>query len=147
MKCPDGDCLLGPKVYHDDMEEGREINIAEAFGAADGREQRFAVYIPNKDKDGNGVEQEKWVEKTLRLLSDICGGATAMPPIRGAWLNKNSGTLVIEEPVLVYTFIDPDAFAERMQEVVLLEHEIGRETRQGQMAIEFNQTFYRIDVE
>lgn len=72
-----------------------------------------------------------------------------MPPIRGAWLNKNNGTLVVEEPVLVYTFIDSDEFAKRIQEVVLLVHEIGRgrETRQGQMAIEFNQTFYLIDVE
>src|SRR5207302_1837908 len=116
------------------MEENKEINIAEAFGAADGREQRFAVYIPNKDKDGNPVEQEKWIDKTLRLLSEICGGATAMPPIRGAWLNEESGTLVVEEPVLVYTFIDPDEFANRMQEVVHLVHEIGKETRQGQMA-------------
>jgi len=128
------------------MEETQDINIAEAFGASAGREQRFAVYIPNRDKDGNKVEQEKWIEKTLRLLSDICGGATAMPPIRGAWLNEASGTLVVEEPVLVYTFIDPDEFAKRMKEVVDLVHEIGKETRQGQMAIEFNQTFYLIDV-
>jgi len=128
------------------MEENQDINIAEAFGASAGREQRFAVYIPNRDKDGNQVEQEKWIEKTLRLLSEICGGATAMPPIRGAWLNEASGILVVEEPVLVYTFIDPDEFANRMKEVVDLVHEIGKETRQGQMAIEFNQTFYLIDV-
>ena len=39
------------------MEEEIEINIAEAFGATEGREQRFAVYIPNQDQDGNPVEQ------------------------------------------------------------------------------------------
>ena len=69
-----------------------------------------------------------------------------MPPIRGAWLNRESGSLVIEEPVLVYTFIDADAFAERLTEIVDLVQEIGRETGQGQMAIEFNQTFYLIDI-
>ncbi len=95
-----------------------EIDIAEAFGAAAAREQRFAVYIPNKDREGNPVEQAKWIDQALALLSSICGGATAMPPIRGAWLN----------------------------EVVALVHEIGRQTRQGQMAIEFNQTFYLIDI-
>jgi hypothetical protein len=128
------------------MEKSKDINIAEVFGASSAREQRFAVYIPNKDKDGNTVEQGKWIEETLRLLSEICGGATAMPPIRGAWLNEKSGALVVEEPVLVYTFIEPDEFAKRMNEVVSLVHEIGKETRQGQMAIEFNQTFYLIDI-
>ena len=128
------------------MEKSKDINISEVFGASSVREQRFAVYIPNKDKDGNTVEQSKWIEKTLRLLSEICGGATAMPPIRGAWLNEKSGALVVEEPVLVYTFIEPDEFAKRMNEVVRLVHDIGKETRQGQMAIEFNQTFYLIDI-
>ena len=123
-----------------------DINIAEAFGAADGRDQRFAVYIPNQDRDGNPVEQRKWVDAALQLLSSICGGATAMPPIRGAWLNDATGNLVVEEPVLVYSYIEPDAFASRLNEVVSLVHEIGRQTRQGQMAIEFNQTFYLIDI-
>ncbi len=69
-----------------------------------------------------------------------------MPPIRGAWLNRESGKLVIEEPVLVYTFIDPDEFGKRLSEVANLVHEIGRQTRQGQMAFEFNQTFYLVDI-
>jgi hypothetical protein len=87
-----------------------------------------------------------WVDATLKLLSSICGGATAMPPIRGAWLNKATGKLVIEEPVLVYTFIEPKAFADRLSEVVDLVRAIGSKTQQGQMAIEFNQTFYLIDI-
>lgn len=120
--------------------------IADVFSASEAREQRFAVYIPNKDKNGIGVDQEKWIDATLRLLSAICGGATAMPPIKGAWLNEGSGLLVIEEPVLVYTFIEPDQFAKRIDEVVRLVKEIGRNTGQGQMAIEFNQTFYLIDI-
>ena len=128
------------------MAKSKVINIAKEFDAVEAREQRFAIYIPSQDKYGKPVEQKKWIDKTLRLLSEICGGATAMPPIRGAWLNRESGSLVIEEPVLVYTFIDPDAFAERLTEIVDLVQEIGRETGQGQMAIEFNQTFYLIDI-
>ena len=70
-----------------------------------------------------------------------------MPPIRGAWLNKESGKLVIEEPVLIYTFINAAEFSERIEEIVSLVREIGKETKQGQMAIEFNQAFYLIDIE
>ncbi len=36
-----------------------------------------------------------------------------MPPVRGAWLNEERQDLVVEEPVLVYTFIDSDKFAQR----------------------------------
>ena len=123
-----------------------EINIAQQFGVSEARDQRFSIYIPNKDKSGHKIDQAKWVDKTLRLLSGICGGATAMPPIRGAWLNDQSGELVIEEPVLVYTFIQPEPFARRLNEIVRLVQEIGKETNQGQMAIEFNHTFYLIDI-
>ena len=97
-----------------------DVNIVGAFGASEGRDQRFAIYVPNRDKDGNSVAQDVWVHKALTLLSEICGGATAMPPIRGAWLNAASGNLIIEEPVLVYTYIDPDEFAHRLSEVVQL---------------------------
>ena len=132
------------------MDEDTEIDIAEVFGASDAREQRFAVYIPNRDKNGTPIgpdEQNKWIDATLRLLSEICGGATAMPPVRGAWLNRQTGSLVIEEPVLVYTFIEPDEFAARVQEIADLVHEIGRKTGQGQMAMEFGQALYLIDIE
>jgi len=70
-----------------------------------------------------------------------------MPPIRGAWLNRESGKLVIEEPVLIYTFIKAAEFSGRIEEIVSLVREIGKETRQGQIAIEFNQVFYLIDIE
>ena len=79
------------------MKKSQEINIAEAFGATEGRDQRFAIYIPNKDKHGKPVDQEKWINKTLMLLSEICGGATVMPPVRGAWLNQTFYLIDIEK--------------------------------------------------
>jgi hypothetical protein len=128
------------------MENEIEIDIAATFGANDSRTQRFAVYVPNKDKNGAPVSQEVWVNQALTLLSDICGGATAMPPVRGAWLNPDSQHLVIEEPVLVYSFIEPESFARRLNEVVTLVQTIGKETNQGQMAIEFDGVLYLIDI-
>ena len=123
-----------------------EINISEEFGANDSRTQRFSVYIPNKDRNGKSVQQERWVNEALTLLSEICGGATAMPPVRGAWFNPDSQILIIEEPVLVYTFIEPEAFARRLGEIVALVQKIGKETNQGQMAIEFDGVLYLIDL-
>ncbi|MGA7782474.1 MAG: hypothetical protein WCA85_32840 [Paraburkholderia sp.] len=124
-----------------------DLDIAEVFGASETRQQRFAIYIPNKDQNGQPVEQAQWLTKALTLLSEICGGATAMPPVRGAWLNSETKNLVIEEPILVYTYIDPKPFVDKIQEIVDLVHEIGRETNQGQMAIEFESVLYLIDIE
>lgn len=128
------------------MQDTEEIDfdVAAALGAGVSYDQRFAIYIPNKDQNGASVDQKRWVNESLRLLSSICGGATAMPPVRGAWLNDHTDELIVEEPVLVYAFVDPEKFHARFGEIAALVHQIGLETNQGEMAVEFNQTFLRI---
>lgn len=126
-----------------DIEE-IDFDLAKALGAEVSYDQRFAIYIPNRDQNGKRVRQRKWVLEALRLLSTICGGATAMPPVRGAWLNDVTDFLVIEKPVLVYAFIEPEKFHARFKEISAFVHRVGRETNQGEMAVEFNQTFLRI---
>ena len=64
-----------------------ELDIAALFEAEPVHGQRFSIYVPNKDREGAPVEQRPWVEAALALLSKIGGGATAMPPVEGAWLN------------------------------------------------------------
>lgn len=128
------------------MENEKEIDIAEIFGSSESRTQRFSVYIPNKDKNGESVEQEKWIKEAIMLLSKIGGGATEMPPVRGAWLNPETQNLVIEEPVLVYSFIDPELFYEHINEVADFVRRVGKETNQGQMAIEFDGVFHLINI-
>lgn len=124
--------------------ESIDFDVAAALGAGVSYDQRFAIYIPNKDQNGKRVKQRKWVLEALRLLADICGGATAMPPVRGAWLNDVKKFLVIEKPVLVYAFIDPEQFHARFAEIAAFVHRVGRETNQGEMAVEFNHAFMRI---
>jgi hypothetical protein len=58
-----------------------EVDIVAAFGGTNDYGQRFAVYIPNKDRDGAPVDQAPWIDAALRLLTDIAGGASAMPPV------------------------------------------------------------------
>jgi hypothetical protein len=80
-----------------------ELDIAALFEAEPIHGQRFSVYVPNKDREGAPVEQLPWVEEALALLSKIGGGATAMPPVEGAWLNPATSELIREQPVVVYT--------------------------------------------
>jgi hypothetical protein len=122
-----------------------DFDIAAAFNAQFGFSERFAIYVPNKDRDNNPVEQEPWVNRMIEILSELCGGATAMPPIRGAWLNESTSKLVLEEPVLVYAFVDPRKFVPGIQKLVDAVHAMGRETNQGQVAFEFGGSLYFIN--
>jgi hypothetical protein len=133
----------------EEEEPAETLNIAEAFEVSEVRADRFAVYIPEQDSDGNSIGlsvQEDWINRVLGLFTEINGGATAMPPIRGAWLNRETGTVVIERPILVYTYIDLIPFKSRITEINQLLREMGEATGQKEVAIEFNQTFYLIKV-
>src|SRR5260370_32016944 len=94
-----------------------EIDIIAAFGGTADYGQRCAIYIPNKDRDGAAVDQAKWVSETLRLLAEVAGGATAMPPVTGAWRNPATGALIIEEPVVVYAYVKRGWFVKRLDEL------------------------------
>jgi hypothetical protein len=121
------------------------VNLVEAFGAAEEAAQdRITIYIPSRDRDGNAVEFEDWVRRTLELLSEIGGGATRMPPAQGAWLNPASKALIVEEVTLVYSYVDGEALAARLADIRALMHEMGRTLNQGEVVLEVNETFYKI---
>jgi len=128
------------------MEENKEINIAEHLGLQKGGISGLPSISRTRISEASLWNRKSGSIRLFCYSLKSCGGATAMPPVRGAWLNEERQDLVVEEPVLVYTFIDSDKFAQRIDEIVSLVHEIGKKTRQGQMAIEFNQTFYLIDI-
>src|SRR5258707_12778946 len=81
------------------------VDMANALGADVGvAAQCFTVYVPNKDKNDLGTgTQRRWVLDAIRLLSEINGGATAIP-VEGGWLN-DEGKIILEHPVIVYSFI------------------------------------------
>jgi hypothetical protein len=128
------------------QEQGaQEVDLASALGSDGGvSAQCFTVYIPNKDRHGQEIgNQRKWVLEAIRLLSEVNGGATAMPPVEGGWLN-DEGEIIWESPVLVYSFIRPEPFVQSLPRLREFLHRMGRETNQGEVAFEFDGRFYRI---
>jgi hypothetical protein len=91
------------------------------------------------------VEQTKWIDATLQLLADVAGGATAMPPVTGAWRNPQTGALIVEEPVVVYTYVKPGPFVDRLTELAAFVRRMGRETNQGAIALEFDGEFFTVE--
>ncbi len=102
------------------------------------------MYIPNKDKNDQEIgTQRRWVLDAIQLLSEINGGATAIP-VEGGWLN-DEGKVILEDPVVVYSFVsDPDRFLANLPQIRAFLHRLGRETNQGEVAFEFDEFFYRI---
>jgi hypothetical protein len=124
--------------------EPLRVNLGEALGANAGiAVQCFTVYIPNKDKTGKEMgNQRQWVLEAIDLMTRLNGGATAMP-VEGAWRDEH-GSAVWEHPVVVYSFIKPAVFFANLPAVREFLHRMGRETNQGEVAFEFDDRFYLI---
>ena len=127
------------------MEERIEFDWVAALGANAGyRAQRFSIYLPDKDRDGAEIgDQRRWVLEALRLMAELNGGATAMPAVEGVWQGPD-GPAVWEHPVIVYSFVDARQFFSRFNVVREFVHRMGRETRQGEVVVEFEGELFRI---
>jgi hypothetical protein len=145
---------MGPKynigpisiVPADEDDRDSEINLGEALGAElVPSHQVLRVYVPNCDRNGKEIgDQRRWVLAAAQLFSRIGGGVTVEPPVEGGWLDPDTQHIVWERPVLVYTYVNPDEFLAHLGELRQFLHRMGRETRQGEVALEFAGLFYRI---
>ena len=121
------------------------VDISAELGAESASSQCFSIYVPDKDQDDKEIgNQRMWVLEALKLLGDINGGASAMPPLEGTWLNEE-GQTICEHPVVVYSYVkSADRFTEELPRIREFLHRMGRETRQGEVAFEFDGCFHRI---
>jgi hypothetical protein len=122
-----------------------EVDIGEALGATPDEvsTQVLSLYIPNKDKNNKEFGTQRfWILQAAELLAQIGGGFTIMPAVEGGWLNE--GQIIWENPVVIYTYIKPDQFEQRLPDLRRFLHRMGRETNQGEVVFEFDRRFYRI---
>jgi hypothetical protein len=124
---------------------GGSVELNEALGANGGVSvQCLTLYIPDRDKNGKVIrDQRRWVLEGAELLARIGGGVTIMPPVEGGWVN-DTGEIIWENPILIYTFIRPAEFLKLLPALRAFLHKLGRETRQGEVAFEFDGHFFRI---
>jgi hypothetical protein len=122
------------------------IDLGAALGAEpDESIEALVIYVPNKDRDG--VEfgnQRHWVLEAARLLTRIGGGVTIEPAVEGGWFNEETKSIVWENPIKVLCYVQADLFIAHLTELREFVHRLGRETRQGEVAVEFSGRFYRI---
>ena len=122
-----------------------DVDLGVALGAkGESSTQRLVLYIPNKDKNGQELEdQERWVREARELLSHIGGGSTTFPPADGTWIDEK-GEILWESTRTVFCFIFPDQFQARLGSLREFLHRFGRETNQGEVVVELDGEFFRI---
>jgi hypothetical protein len=107
----------------------------------------FVLFIPSRDKNGNSIpDQQVWAATAAKLLSDLFGGATEMPPARGRWLNEETGEIITEEVILIHCYVRSSHVNDeaKVRQLADFLHRMGRETKQGEVAVVIGDVLHRI---
>jgi hypothetical protein len=107
----------------------------------------FVLFIPSKDKNGSDLDdQEMWASAACRLLSELFGGATQMPPAKGMWLNEETGQVIVEEVILIHCYARPSHVNDegKLRQLAQFLHRMGKETNQGEIGVVIDNVFHRI---
>ena len=107
-------------------------DFAAKLGVSKSASTLLVLFIPSHDRDGARINQNQWVDESLRMLGESFGGATAFPQGRGVWRDDaQGGKLLFDEPVVVqcYTTIEVlDEQSPRLRDFLL---RMGTEAKQG----------------
>jgi hypothetical protein len=129
-----------------------DIDLVQALGAEPGdvSVQRITLYVPDKDREGRPIDQERWVNGAKELLTRMTnneegydGGVTALPAADGGW-QATPQEVIWEKTRMVYSFIRAESFAKGIPDLRRFLHAFGREANQGVVVFEFDGDFYRI---
>lgn len=121
-------------------------SVHSALGAIypTGAEQ-ITVFIPDKDRDGKPIDQNRWTDETPAVLGRLFRGATAFPPGKGVWRDDaRGGELFKEITVMVVSYVPKAELKRHLKELRAFLHRFGREANQGEVGIVINDGYYGI---
>ena len=107
---------------------------------------QVVIFIPDRNREGDPIDQQYWVDEALNVMGRIFRGATAFPPGRGVWRDDEvGGRLLRELTVMVVSYVDPKLLTgPTLRHLREFLHRFGRETRQGEVGIVINSKYYGI---
>ncbi len=106
----------------------------------------LVIFVPSRDRDGQPVDQDYWIDEVLTTLGRLFRGATAYPRGRGVWRDdERGGTLVIEEPVIVFSYVaEADLTTNTLAALYRTLSRMGREAHQGEIGVVIDGKYYGI---
>jgi hypothetical protein len=106
----------------------------------------IVIFVPNRDRDAQPIDQEYWVDEILTVLGRLFRGATAYPRGRGIWRDdERGGTLLQEEPVIVFSYVaEADLTTTALSELYRTLSRMGRQANQGEIGVVIDGKYYGI---
>jgi hypothetical protein len=106
----------------------------------------IVVFVPSKDRDGQPIDQEHWVDEVLTTFGRLFRGGTAYPRGRGVWRDdERGGALVFEEPVIVFSYVPEGALTvPNLTELYRTLSRMGRDGNQGEIGVVIDGKYYGI---
>ena len=90
------------------------VDFADALGASKAASTLLVLFIPNRDRTDQPIDQGYWVDETLNTLGTLFGGATAYPQGKGVWRDDaQGGKLLFDEPVVIQCYTSEQAIESR----------------------------------
>jgi hypothetical protein len=104
------------------------------------------VFVPSRDRDGQPIEQDYWVDEVLTSLGRLFRGGTAYPRGRGVWRDdERGGVLLKEEPVIVFSYAAQSAMTvAALADLYRTLSRMGRQAKQGEIGVVIDGKYYGI---
>ena len=105
---------------------------------------QVVLFIPGRNRDGEEIDQDYWVNEGLRVVGKAFRGGTAFPPGRGVWRDdERGGELLFETTVMILSFVNPDDLTDEavlgLRDFLL---RLGRESKQGEVGVVIDGVYY-----
>jgi len=118
---------------------------SDLFGADKSESTLLVLFVPSADRDGESIDQDRWVVRALEVLGNCFGGATAFPQGRGVWRDdEQGGTLVFDDPVVIQCYTNEAALEKYAPELRDFLVRLGTETNQGAVGFVVDRDYLEI---
>jgi len=97
---------------------------------------KVAVYVPSTMNVSEEYDNSEIVERVIRQLSTMFGGATASDAV-GGWVAAD-GRTIIEKVKIVYSFCTSEQLNDKFEKVLAICEEIKSEMAQEAVTLEVN---------
>lgn len=106
----------------------------------------IVIFVPSKDRSGDLIDQDYWVDEVLSTLGRLFRGATAYPRGKGVWRDdERGGVLLTEEPVIVFSYPASEAIThEALNQLYATLSRMGRDANQGEIGVVIDGKYYGI---
>ncbi len=121
------------------------VDFAAKMGASKAASTLLVLFIPNKDRMDQPIDQEYWVGEALSVLGSLFGGATAFPQGRGVWRDDaQGGKLLIDEPVIINCYTSEQTLEQHAIALRNFLQQMGHEARQGAIGLVIDRDYLEI---